>query len=185
MARYVKEFGLDRKEAAALTDEPPTTRFYEACVASCISAGMPGARAGRVSANFLLQSGAKRANEAQVRVDELGISALAVAEIAAMREAGEISAASADDLFGRAIAEPTRSPREIASAAGILIVRDDAALKRWCEEVIAANPKPAEDVRAGKVQAIGRLVGEVMKKAGGSTDAKTARETLLAMLTPA
>jgi aspartyl-tRNA(Asn)/glutamyl-tRNA(Gln) amidotransferase subunit B len=185
MARYVKEFGLDRKEAAALTDEPPTTRFYEACVASCISAGMPSARAGRVSANFLLQSGAKRANEAQVRVDELGISALAVAEIAAMREAGEISAASADDLFGRAIAEPTRSPREIASAAGILIVRDDAALKRWCEEVIAANPKPAEDVRAGKVQAIGRLVGEVMKKAGGSTDAKTARETLLAMLTPA
>lgn len=184
MTRYVREFGLDRKEAASLTDEPATMNFYEQTIAAGAAAGLPHARAGRLAANFILQSGAKRANEAQKRVDELGITARAVAEIAIMREAGEISAASADELFGRAIEDQSRSPREIASAAGILIVRDDAALKRWCEEVIAANPKPAEDVRSGKVQAIGRLVGEVMKKAGGSADAKTARETLLALLTP-
>ena len=188
-ARYVKDYALDRKEAAALTEDPSTTRFYDACVSACFSAcadgGLPTARAGRVAANLILQAGAKRANEAMVRVDELGITPQAVAEIALLREAGEISAASADDLFGRSIGQPSTHPgglRALATSLGILIVKDDAAMKRWCEEVLAANPKPAEDVRAGKAQAIGRLVGEVMKKAGGTADAKTVREALLAML---
>jgi aspartyl-tRNA(Asn)/glutamyl-tRNA(Gln) amidotransferase subunit B len=184
-ARYVDGFALDRKEAAALTEDPPTTRFYDACVASCAAGGMPMARAGRVAANLVLQAGAKRANEAQVRIDELGISPGTVAEIGLLREAGEISAASADDLFGRCAANPDIQPggvRALATSLGILIVKDDAAMKHWCEEVLAANPKPAEDVRAGKVQAIGRLVGEVMKKAGGTADAKTVREALLVML---
>ena len=185
-ARYVRDFALDRKEAAALTEDPPTTRFYDACVASCVSGGLPAARAGRVAANLVLQAGAKRANEAMVRVDELGITPEAVAAIGLLREAGEISAASADDLFGRCAAQPGTDAggvRALAASLGVLIVKDDAAMKRWCDEVIAANPKPAEDVRAGKMQAIGRLVGEVMKKAGGSVDAKTVREALLAMLT--
>jgi aspartyl-tRNA(Asn)/glutamyl-tRNA(Gln) amidotransferase subunit B len=64
----------------------------------------------------------------------------------------------------------------------MLIVRDAGALEGWCDQVIAANPKVAEDVRSGKLQAAGRLVGEVMKLAGGAADAKLVRETLLRKL---
>ena len=55
-------------------------------------------------------------------------------------------------------------------------------MDRWIDQVIAANPKVADDVRGGKVAAAGRLVGEVMKLAGGSADAKTVREALLKKL---
>jgi aspartyl-tRNA(Asn)/glutamyl-tRNA(Gln) amidotransferase subunit B len=48
--------------------------------------------------------------------------------------------------------------------------------------VIAANEKAAADVRGGKQAAVGRLVGEVMKLAAGSADAKTVRERLLQKL---
>jgi aspartyl-tRNA(Asn)/glutamyl-tRNA(Gln) amidotransferase subunit B len=53
-------------------------------------------------------------------------------------------------------------------------------LLAWIDQVLAANPKAVEDIRAGKVQAAGRLVGEVMKLAGGRADAKSVREGILA-----
>lgn len=180
-ARFIREFDLSRKEAAALIEEPELTVLYESSIAR-----MPGverSRAGRVAANLLLQSGLKRANERQVSMTELGIGAEAIGAIGALREAGRISAAGADELFGAFCdGGPGRSVEEEAASRGLVIVRDDAALERWCGEVIAGNAKAAEDVRAGKVQAVGRLVGEVMKKAGGSADAKTVREALLRML---
>ena len=48
--------------------------------------------------------------------------------------------------------------------------------------VDAAASRLVAEIRAGKQQAIGRLVGEVMKKAGGSADAKTVREALVAAI---
>jgi aspartyl-tRNA(Asn)/glutamyl-tRNA(Gln) amidotransferase subunit B len=48
--------------------------------------------------------------------------------------------------------------------------------------VIAGNAQAATDVRGGKMQAIGRLVGEVMKLSGGNADAKAVRERLLSRL---
>lgn len=73
---------------------------------------------------------------------------------------------------------------QFAREWGLLIVRDDAAINTAIEQTIAANAKVAEDVRAGKVQAVGRLVGEVMKLAPGKGDAKSVREELLKRLTP-
>jgi aspartyl-tRNA(Asn)/glutamyl-tRNA(Gln) amidotransferase subunit B len=183
--RYLREFALDRKEAAALTDEPGTARFYEEVIAATVAAGVTRARAGRLAANAVLQSGAKRANERQVPVESLGITPGTIAEILALREADSISAAAADDLFGRYAdpTEPASGPvKSLAESLGLMIVRDEATLTLWCDEVLAANPKPAEDVRAGKLQAVGRLVGEVMRKAAGAADAKTVRDALLARL---
>jgi len=179
--RFVSEFGLGAKEAAALTEEPGLCRFYEECVKQ-----MSAPSAGRVAANFLLQSGLKRANERGVGVHALGITAGSVAGIAALRESGAISAASADELFGLMCEPDLRegAPESIAHERGMLIVRDDAAMARWIDEAVAAHPKAAEDVRAGKVQAAGRLVGEVMKKVGASADAKTVREAVLSRLLP-
>jgi aspartyl-tRNA(Asn)/glutamyl-tRNA(Gln) amidotransferase subunit B len=180
-ARFIREFGLSRKEAATLVEEPELTRLYESSIGAM--AGMEYARAGRVAANLLLQAGLKRANERQMSITELAIDATAVGAIGMLRESGRVSAAAADELFGAFCdGGPGRSVEEEAGSRGLLIVRDDAALERWCDEVIAGNARAAEDVRTGKVQAVGRLVGEVMKKAGGAADAKTVRETLLRKL---
>ncbi len=233
--RYVDVYGLGVKEAAALIEERDVCLFYEAAIGEMQRLGVDGPRAGKVAANFVLQSGAKRANERGVLVSELGISAVELARIGVMREEGKLSAAGADELFGILASFPHRgvwAPPEgatstssstkprlsgtliaegglvggvgdgaptgeappppegeegnrdveaIARERGLLIVRDDAALSRWCDEVIAKNEKVAADVRGGKVAAIGRLVGEVVKLAGAEgqkVDAKVVREAL-------
>ncbi len=189
--RFVKDYGLGVKEAWALVEERDACLFYEACVAGLAARGLDSPRAGKLAANILLQSGAKRANEQGTSIDKLGISPQAVAAIGKLKEDGKLGTQAVDDLFGllcnpqSATAKPQSPDAEIESLAkskGLLIVRDDAAMEKWVDQVIAANPKVAEDVRGGKLAAAGRLVGEVMKLAGGSADAKVVREAILKKL---
>ncbi|MCC6427471.1 MAG: Asp-tRNA(Asn)/Glu-tRNA(Gln) amidotransferase subunit GatB [Phycisphaerales bacterium] len=73
---------------------------------------------------------------------------------------------------------PPQNIHDLAQSCGLLIIRDDAQLQKWIDQVLAANPQVVEQIRAGKTQAIGRLVGETMKLAGNTTDAKAARELI-------
>ena len=47
---------------------------------------------------------------------------------------------------------------------------------------LAEFPEIAQQIRDGKAQAAGRLIGAVMKKSGGQADAKRVREMLLARI---
>jgi aspartyl-tRNA(Asn)/glutamyl-tRNA(Gln) amidotransferase subunit B len=190
LRRYVDEFGLGVKEAAALVDERDECFFYEDVIATSELLGVPRARAGKAVANVLLQSGAKRANERasetgeSVLISHLGITAAQVASIVSMREQGTLGANRADELFGK-LCEPGHRAVDAAKLAeelGMLIVRDEGALVKWCETAINEQPQAAADVRAGKDAAIGRLVGAAMKASAGQGDAKVIREKLIAML---
>jgi len=50
------------------------------------------------------------------------------------------------------------------------------------DEVIAANPKPVADHRGGKEQALGFLVGQVMRATKGKANPKVVNELLLEKL---
>lgn len=183
-ARYVKDFDLGPKEAQALVDERDVCLFYEACIAEMTARGIELPRAGKLAANAILQAGLKRANERQVLVSELGITAKHIATLAKLREDGKLNNQSADELFGL-LCNPDSSgvdAEALAQSKGMLIVRDDAALERWIDLAIAEQPQAAADVKAGKQQAIGRLVGAAMKHSAGQADAKTVREAILKKL---
>jgi aspartyl-tRNA(Asn)/glutamyl-tRNA(Gln) amidotransferase subunit B len=59
---------------------------------------------------------------------------------------------------------------QYAESAGYTQVSDNDELERIVETVIAANPKPADDVRAGELKAIGFLVGQTMKESAGKAN---------------
>lgn len=159
-------------------------------MAASISAGVARDRAARAAANLLLQSGLKRANERGIAVHDLGVSAASLAQLITLREGGRLGSNAADELFGiladraddPAASSPPESVETLALARGLLIVRDDAALDEWCRTAIAAQPKAAEDVRAGKQAAIGRLVGEAMRASAGRGDAAAIRQRLVSLL---
>ena len=70
---------------------------------------------------------------------------------------------------------------EIVREHGLEVVRDDAALESAMAAALAESPKAVEDFRAGKQQALGAIVGKVMKQLKGA-DAKAVREALIAKL---
>ena len=64
-----------------------------------------------------------------------------------------------------------RPVAEIVAERGFQKISDTSALDALVDEVLAANPAAVADVAAGKPQAIGFLVGQVMKVSKGQANA--------------
>ncbi|MEO0482322.1 MAG: Asp-tRNA(Asn)/Glu-tRNA(Gln) amidotransferase subunit GatB, partial [Planctomycetota bacterium] len=175
LRRWMSDRGLSMKDAEALIEERATADLYDAAVDEAPACA-------RTVTNLLLQSAAKRANERGVELHALGLTATQVATIARLRDDGAVSAAAADELIGLVMSggeDADEDPARIAERRGMVVVRDESQLAAWCDEVLAEFPDIARQIRDGKAQAAGRLIGAVMKKSGGQADAKRVREMLL------
>ena len=125
---------------------------------------------------------ARRANEAEVELDELGVTPEQVAQVQALVDAGTLNDKLARQVFDGLLAGEG-TPEEIVAARGLAIVSDDGALSAAVDAAIAANPEVADKIRDGKVAAAGALIGDVMKQMRGQADAARVRELILERLT--
>jgi len=125
---------------------------------------------------------ARRANEAGVELDSAGIAPDQVARVQALVDDGTLTDTMARQVIeGVMVGEGT--PDEVVAARGLGVVSDDAALTDAVERAITANPDVAEKIRGGKVNAVGALIGAVMKDLRGQADAAKVRALLLDRLT--
>ncbi|MFN8097886.1 MAG: Asp-tRNA(Asn)/Glu-tRNA(Gln) amidotransferase subunit GatB [Dermatophilaceae bacterium] len=112
----------------------------------------------------------------------LGVTPAHVAELESLVTTGRLNDAMARQAWDGVLAGEG-TPTEVADARGLQLVRDDGALDAAVTRVIDANPDVAQKIRDGKVQAVGALIGQVMKEMRGQGDAAAARELILAKLT--
>ncbi len=121
---------------------------------------------------------ARSANERQVDLAELPITAAQVARVVAIVESGALN-----DKLARQVIEGVLlgegEPDDVVAARGLAVVSDDTALLAAVDEALAANPEVAEKIRGGKVAAAGAVVGAVMKATQGKADAGRVRELVL------
>ena len=74
---------------------------------------------------------------------------------------------------------PARAtPAQVVEARGLAVLGESDELVAAVDAAIEGNPDVAEKVRGGKVQAIGALVGAVMKTTRGKADAGTVKRML-------
>ena len=59
----------------------------------------------------------------------------------------------------------------IIAGRGFLQISDSGSVAAAVDDVLAANPAAVADYRAGKAQAVGFLVGQVMKATRGQANA--------------
>jgi aspartyl-tRNA(Asn)/glutamyl-tRNA(Gln) amidotransferase subunit B len=199
-AQYIQDFNITPRQAQALVAERADSELFEQAINLAVQAGIEYPRAGRAAANVILQSGLKRVSLAQagddldshdpmaaLNVASLGVSPSGIAGLVVLREQELISAQNADLLFDRLMKlspdqQAINLVRDLANELGMLIVRDESSVDSWVQEAIAQNPQAAADVRAGKMQAIGRLVGAAMKASSGKADAATLKARIEAVL---
>ncbi|HEX7259583.1 MAG TPA: Asp-tRNA(Asn)/Glu-tRNA(Gln) amidotransferase subunit GatB [Candidatus Saccharimonadia bacterium] len=102
----------------------------------------------------------------QARVDVISEG---LRELARMQKEGVVSSTAAKQVL--AVLVPTGGdPRAIAEKMSLIQVSDSDALEKIVDEVLAANPKPADDYKAGEAKALGFLVGQVMKASKGQAN---------------
>jgi aspartyl-tRNA(Asn)/glutamyl-tRNA(Gln) amidotransferase subunit B len=183
------------EQLRATLPEPPAAKlqrvsaewgFSELEMRDVVSAGAVNAIEATVAAGASPQSArkwwltevARRANEAGVDLEDVGISPQQVAEIQALVENGIINDKLARQVFEGVIAGEG-SPTEVVAARQLAIVSDEGALAAAVNEAINANPDIVDKIKSGKVQAAGALIGSVMKQMRGQADAARVRELIL------
>jgi aspartyl-tRNA(Asn)/glutamyl-tRNA(Gln) amidotransferase subunit B len=173
-ARYVGELGLSPYDAAVLANDEAMNRAFEA-----IRAAGPGLPAKEV-ANLVTGDYGRALKETAARTPE-GLAgradAASLAHVLGEVLAGRLSRPNAKEVVAEHIASGAPAA-EIVAARGLAQISDTGALERLVDEVVVANPAALADYRAGKAQAVGFLVGQVMKASRGQANAALVGATL-------
>jgi len=167
--RLRAELGLSEDDLRKMTN----AGVVEA-VGATIEAGAPAAEA----RNWWLGYLAQQANARNLDASSLSITPSQVARLIALVSSGELSTALARQAVD-GVLETGQDVDAVIAARGLSVVSDTSALTREADAAIAANPEVAAKVRAGKLPAVGALVGAVMKATRGQADAAAVREILL------
>jgi aspartyl-tRNA(Asn)/glutamyl-tRNA(Gln) amidotransferase subunit B len=167
-ARYVAEYKLPLAAAGVLTQHPRVTALFE-------EATRLHGDAVRV-ANFI-QSEVLRDVVTRGIAAEIPVSAQQVAGVLKLVDDGKISGKQAKDVYAKLKGTP-KDADEIVSELGIVQLNDASALEPIVARVVGANPKQAEQLRAGKTGLMGYFVGQVMKETKGSANPQLVNELL-------
>jgi aspartyl-tRNA(Asn)/glutamyl-tRNA(Gln) amidotransferase subunit B len=123
---------------------------------------------------------ARLANQAEKHPTEI-VTSGQVAGLVELIDQGKLNDKLAKDVLSGVVAGEGE-PAEVMNARGLEIVEDTGALEAAVDEAIAANPDVVEKIRGGKMQAIGALMGPIMKATKGQADAGKAKELILARI---
>jgi aspartyl-tRNA(Asn)/glutamyl-tRNA(Gln) amidotransferase subunit B len=88
----------------------------------------------------------------------------------------------AKQLFELMLTSPD-GPEALVQKHGLLPIEDDEALRALAREVLAANPGPTAEFRAGKEKTFAFLVGQAMKQSRGRAHPEKLQAALRAVLT--
>jgi aspartyl-tRNA(Asn)/glutamyl-tRNA(Gln) amidotransferase subunit B len=125
---------------------------------------------------------ARRANDAGTDLAALAVTPAQVAQLIGLISAGTINDQLARQALDGVLAGEG-DPAAVVEARGLAVMGESDELVGAVDAAIEANPDVAEKVRGGKVQAIGALVGAVMKTTRGKADAATVKRMLEERLT--
>jgi aspartyl-tRNA(Asn)/glutamyl-tRNA(Gln) amidotransferase subunit B len=124
---------------------------------------------------------ARLANQREVEIAELGVTPQHVVELNGLIDAGKINDKLAKKVLAHVL-EGEGSPAEVVERRGLAVVSDDSVLTAAIDDAMAQMPDVVAKVQAGKVQAVGALIGPVMKATRGQADAKTVRDLIISRL---
>lgn len=121
---------------------------------------------------------ARLARERDTSLETLGVSPDDVVEVEALIAEDTINDKVARQVLGY-VADGEGSPREIVAARALGVVSDDAVLGQAVDAAIEEHPDVVEKITQGKQQAIGALIGPVMRATGGQADARRVRRLIM------
>ncbi len=170
--RLVSEFGLSAYDAEVLISEPKSARFFE---------NVAEGRDGKTAANWVINELFGRLNKEGLDIADSPVSAKQLGTIIDLIGEKTISGKIAKQLFEIVWSEGG-DPEKIVEDRGMKQVTDTGAIEAVIDDVIAANPEKAEEVKE-KPAMIGWFVGQVMKASGGKANPQTVNEMLRKKLT--
>ena len=167
--RFMKEYSLSSFDAETLTATRELALWFEEAAKK--------SKSPKRTANLILTELLAVLNEKQETIDSVSITPLHIAELADALETDKITSKQGKVVFEKMLATK-KLPSEIIKEEGMEQVNDTGTIEKIVESVLAANPQAVVDFKNGKTNALGWLMGQVMKESHGKANPKQATELL-------
>lgn len=167
--RLMREYQLPPADAQTFVWDVRLGDYFERAARS--------ARNPKALANWIINNLRAKLAETQSSLADLKFPVESLLELITLVESGRISSRTAQEVFAEMF-EGGQSPASIVEKKGLAQVSDTSAIEALCDAAIAANPKSADDFRAGKSAALNFLKGQVMKASKGQANPALAGQIL-------
>ena len=169
-ARFVKDYGLPEYDAGQLTQSKATAAYFEAVATASGQA--------KLASNWVMGELSRRLNAEEKSIETSGVSADQLASLIVRIADGTISNNAARQVFDALWNGEGSDIDALIEAKGLKQMSDSGELEKIIDEVLAANAKNVEEVRAGNAKAFNALVGQAMKATKGKANPAQVNELL-------
>ena len=168
-ARFVQQYEVSPYDAAVLADDLALASYFETAA--------KGARKPKHVANWILNDLQSALAREGRTIAGCPIPPAALVELVNLIDSGKINGKQAKEVFAEMFVSGNTAAA-IVEEKGIEQLSDPTVIETLCDQVIAANPKPAMDFKAGHMASLNFLNGQVMKLSKGKANPAIAAEIL-------
>ncbi len=172
--RFISQYGLPLYDASLLTESKAMANYFE----SCLTPGAASQARAKAVSNWLLGECSRMMNITNCEISKVKVTPHEINHLIDLVQSGSINGTSAKLVFEE-IFNTGRAADDIIKERGLSQITDSREIDAAVEQIVAENPQALADYRAGKVQAIKFLVGQVMKATKGRANASQAQELLI------
>jgi aspartyl-tRNA(Asn)/glutamyl-tRNA(Gln) amidotransferase subunit B len=174
--RFMTGYGLPEYDAGQLTQSQAVAAYFEAVAAK--------SKQYKLASNWILGELSRRFNAIEMDFHDALVTPAQLAALINRIDDGTISNNAARQVFeGLALGAQLNDDAQkqvdaIIEAKGLKQMNDSGALEAIVDTVLAANPKNAEEYKAGNSKALNALVGQIMKGSQGKANPQQVGELL-------
>ena len=161
-ARFADAYGLSEYDAGQLTQSKAIAAYFEAVATT---SGQP-----KLASNWVMGELSRRLNAEEKSIDTSNVSAAQLAALIGRIADGSISNNAARQVFEALWTGDGHEVDAVIDAKGLQAMSDTGELEKIIDDVLAANAKNVEEVRAGNSKAMNALVGQAMKATKGKAN---------------
>ncbi len=168
--RYVAELNLPEYDAGVLTADKIISDYFDKII---LETNHP-----KLVSNLIMGKGMSWINEIGQDKYFSTMTPSLSGEVIELVANKVISNNAMNELVDILIKNKGGDPKQIVVEKGMAQVSDDSSLEGWAEEVMASNPKPVEEYKAGNTASINFLMGQVMKASRGKANPSAVMQML-------
>jgi aspartyl-tRNA(Asn)/glutamyl-tRNA(Gln) amidotransferase subunit B len=164
-ARFAEQYGLSEYDAGVLTASKAMADYFEEAAQLHDNP--------KSIANWMMTEMIRRLGEQgeDASAASFVVRPAGLAELVRLIDDGTITGKIAKQVYP-AMVEEGKMPSRIIEEKGLKPI-DDSSIEPIVQKVLDENPQMVEDVRAGKMKAIGGLMGQIMRATGGKANPAT------------
>ncbi|MPY87636.1 MAG: Asp-tRNA(Asn)/Glu-tRNA(Gln) amidotransferase subunit GatB [Luteitalea sp.] len=168
MQRFITSYSLPEYDARVLTQSMAVADYFE---------GVARHAPAKAASNWVMGEVLRRLKGDERDILGFPVAPEALAELIQLVERGRISGSVAKEVFEQMRASGDRA-QVIVEREGLVQVDDEDTIVGVVEQVIAEHQAAVTQYRGGKLQALGFLVGQVMRRMSGKANPKRVNEVL-------